>query len=335
MSEGKKEYLIEVSHLIKRFKVRDSKQKTKENQYLMAVNDVSFKIKQGEIVGFVGESGCGKSTLGRCILQLIKPSEGSIKFMGEELTTASPKRLKELRKDMQIIFQNPYSSMNPRIKIGKALKEVLKEFRLYPGNEDARILEILDLVGMNESALNKYPHQFSGGQLQRLAIARALLVEPKFIVADEPVSALDVSVQAQVVNLLMDLRDKLNLTIIFIAHDLSVVEHISDRVMVMYVGKIVEAASVDTLYANPAHPYTKALLSAIPIPNPDKPLPENTLEGETPSPIDMPPGCVFKGRCPVKIEECELMKKDLNYLTKEHFCLCYKAKYGSDQIEAE
>ncbi|MBQ3513125.1 MAG: ATP-binding cassette domain-containing protein [Lachnospiraceae bacterium] len=326
----KNEYLIEVSHLIKRFKVKDTKQKTKEHQYLMAVNDVSFKIKEGEIVSFVGESGCGKSTLGRCILQLIKPSDGSVKYKGEELITATPKRLKELRKEMQIIFQNPYSSMNPRIRIGKALTEVLKEFHLYPGKERERILEVLDLVGMNEGALDKFPHQFSGGQLQRLAIARALLVEPKFIVADEPVSALDVSVQAQVVNLLMDLRDKLNLTIIFIAHDLSVVEHISDRVMVMYVGKIVEASDVDELYSNPVHPYTKALLSAIPIPDPKKPLAENTLEGETPSPINMPPGCVFKTRCPEKMEECEFMTKDLNYLTKEHFCLCYRAKYGQE-----
>ena len=328
MSGMDQEPLIEVSRLVKKYPVRNTGKNNREHQYLMAVNDVSFQIRRGEIVSFVGESGCGKSTLGRCILQLIKPSEGSVKYKGEEITTASPKRMKELRKEMQIIFQNPYSSMNPRIRIGKALREVLKEFRLHEGKEEERILEVLGMVGMNESALSRFPHQFSGGQLQRLAIARALLVEPKFIVADEPVSALDVSVQAQVVNLMMDLKEKLNLTILFIAHDLSVVEHISDRVMVMYVGKVVEAAAVSELYSNPVHPYTRALLTSIPLPDPKRPLPENTLKGETPSPINMLPGCVFKERCPDRAEECGLITKDLNYLSREHFCMCYMAKYG-------
>ncbi len=327
METKKKEYLLEVSNLVKKYRVKNSGQKNSEHQYLMAVNDISFKIRKGEIVSFVGESGCGKSTLGRCILQLVQPSEGSVKYKGEELTTVSPRRMKELRKEMQIIFQNPYSSMNPRIRIGNALKEVLKEFRMYPGKEQERILEVLDLVGMNSSALDKFPHQFSGGQLQRLAIARALLVEPDFIVADEPVSALDVSVQAQVVNLLMDLKEKLDLTILFIAHDLSVVEHISDRVNVMYIGKIVEGTDVEMLYSQPAHPYTRALLASIPIPDPSQPMAVNILKGETPSPINMPPGCVFKARCPERLPECDLMVKDMNYLSKEHFCMCYRAKY--------
>lgn len=315
--------ILEVTNLCKTFEIKDTKRFTLVKRKLKAVNDVSFSIKKGEVYGLVGESGCGKSTLGRCILQLIKPTSGSVKFMGEEITNASSKRLKELRKEMQIIFQNPYASMNPRLKIGNNLTEVLKVNNLYKGHERERIIEVLDTVGVNSDAMDKYPHQFSGGQLQRLAIARALLVEPKFIVADECVSALDVSVQAQVINLLIDLKEKMNLTILFIAHDLSVVEHISDKVGVMYLGKFVETSSVEKIYSNPKHPYTKALLSAIPIPDPSIKFNDDVLlEGDTPSPIDTPPGCPFHDRCPTPDEICDDYNPRLKLVDDGHYCAC-------------
>lgn len=316
------EKILEIEHLTKRFNIRDSKGKKLE---LTAVNDVSFSVNKGEIYGIVGESGCGKSTLGRCILRLVEPTEGSIRFRGKDITQISQGEFKNYRKSIQIVFQNPYASFNPRIRIGKALKEVLKQFRLYQGMEEERIIKVLKKVNMDVDALEKYPHQFSGGQLQRLAVARALLAEPEIIIADEPVSALDVSVQAQVVNLLMDLRDSMGLTIIFIAHDLSVVEHISDRAGVMYVGHFVEQADINEIYKKPAHPYTRALLQAVPIPDPNLPPVEAVLEGETPSPLNLPKGCIFATRCKEKHQACEKVDNHQNYMSQEHFCTCCAA----------
>lgn len=314
------EKILEVNHVTKKFRIIDSKGKKHD---LTAVNDVSFSVEKGEVYGIVGESGCGKSTLGRCILRLIEPTSGSVLYRGCDITRLKEKQMKEIRKSIQIVFQNPYASFNPRKRIGNALKEVLKQFKLYPGNEEKRIMEILKKVNMDKDALEKYPHQFSGGQLQRLAVARALLVEPEIIIADEPVSALDVSVQAQVVNLLMDLRDEMGLTIIFIAHDLSVVEHISDRVGVMYVGHFVEESEIEELYQHPKHPYTKGLLSAIPVPDPNLPPVQAVIEGETPSPLNLPEGCIFASRCyKCKEEICKKSDNHTNFGTDSHVCTC-------------
>ncbi|MDO4166138.1 MAG: ATP-binding cassette domain-containing protein [Eubacteriales bacterium] len=314
-----KETILEVNHLTKKFRITDSKGKKHD---LIAVNDVSFRVNKGEIYGIVGESGCGKSTLGRCVLRLIEPTSGEVKYHGKDITKMKPKEMKEIRKSIQIVFQNPYASFNPRKRIGKALKEVLKHFGLYQGKEDKRILEILKKVNLGSDALEKYPHQFSGGQLQRLAVARALLVEPEIIIADEPVSALDVSVQAQVVNLLMDLRDEMGLTIIFIAHDLSVVEHISDRAGVMYVGHFVEESEIADLYHKPMHPYTKGLLSAIPVPDPELPPVQAVLDGETASPLHLPDGCIFASRCYRCQDACNQNANHTNHGTEGHYCSC-------------
>jgi oligopeptide transport system ATP-binding protein len=273
-----------------------------------AVDGITFAIKKGETLGMVGESGCGKSTAGRAILQLYRPTKGSVKFKGAELTELKGEALRQKRKEMQIIFQDPYASLNPRMTIGNIIGEPLEVHGLKKGKAKIdRVRELLQVVGLNPNYINRYPHEFSGGQRQRIGIARALAVEPDFIVADEPVSALDVSVQAQVLNLMEDLQSQFGLTYLFIAHGLNVVRHISDRVAVMYLGKIVELTDRDSLYEQPMHPYTKALLSAIPIPDPVKEANRRRiiLEGDVPSPINPPSGCHFRTRCPLAQEICK------------------------------
>jgi oligopeptide transport system ATP-binding protein len=297
--------LISVRNLVKRFPIKGGVL-SREVASVKAVSDVSFDIKRGETLGLVGESGCGKSTLGRCILRLIEPTSGQVVFKGQDVTKLSVPELRKLRRRMQIIFQDPYASLNPRMTVEDILGEPLDIHGLAKSREErrARIIKLLDLCGLRREAIARYPHEFSGGQRQRICIARALAVEPEFIVCDEPVSALDVSIQAQIVNLMQDLQKELGLTYLFIAHDLKVVEHISTRVAVMYLGKIAEMARAEDLYAQPKHPYTKALLSAIPLPDPTYKKDRIILRGDVPSPINPPAGCYFHPRCPVAKDNC-------------------------------
>lgn len=317
------EVLLKVENLEKHFPTGKRNLVGKHTQTLKAVDGVSFEIRQGEIFGLVGESGCGKSTLGRCITRIVNPSNGSITFNGEDITSSGPDRLKTLRRQMQMVFQNPHSSLNPRMTVRQAFAEILKVHGLAKGREVVRMEEILTIVGLPINALDRHPHEFSGGQLQRIAIARALLVEPQFIMADEPVSALDVSVQAQILNLLVKLKEELSLTMLFVAHDLSVVEHISDRVAVMYLGQIVEMADVDDLYKNTLHPYTRALMSAIPIPDPSIKRESDILEGDLPSPIDLPVGCRFASRCSSCMDICMKDNPVLKEINPNHLVACH------------
>ena len=293
--------LLEVSNLTKFFNVGGG-------NTLKAVNDISFQLKKGETLGLVGESGCGKSTAGRTILRLYEPTNGQVKFEGQNIYDLRGSKLKALRRNMQMIFQDPYASLNPRMTVTDIIGEALDVHHLVGSRAERkkRVEELLDLVGLNPDHATRYPHEFSGGQRQRIGIARALAVDPKFIVCDEPISALDVSIQAQVVNLLMKLQKQFGLTYLFIAHDLAMVKHISDRVAVMYLGKMVELTTSEELYANPQHPYTKALLSAIPIPDPEVEATREriVLKGDIPSPINPPSGCHFRTRCPAATEKC-------------------------------
>ena len=291
-----------------------------------AVQGISFELKKGETLGLVGESGCGKSTLGRCLIKLLQPSSGKIFFKDQDITNFKGEQLRELRKSMQIIFQDPYASLNPRMTIGSILEEPLVIHNLYASQKDRtdRVQELLQLVGLRPEHLARYPHEFSGGQRQRVGIARALAVNPDLIICDEPVSALDVSIQAQVINLLMELQQKLGLTYVFIAHDLKVVEHVSTRVAVMYLGKIVEMADADQLYKNPMHPYTKALLSAIPVPDPKPRAERIILTGDVPSPMNPPSGCHFNPRCPIAGPECKITAPQLIDKAKNHWVSCLK-----------
>ena len=319
---NEKEVLIEVKDLRKYFQVG-------RHQVLKAVDGVSFKIYKGETLGLVGESGCGKTTCGKTVMGLYDATGGEVIFDGVEIHSLHKKEKKEITKRAQIIFQDPYSSLNPRMTVGDIIGEGIDIHKLYTGKErQEKIYELLELVGLNREHALRFPHEFSGGQRQRIGIARALAIEPEFIVCDEPISALDVSIQAQIVNLLIELQKKRNLTYLFIAHDLSMVKHISDRVGVMYLGNMVEFASSDELYSKPLHPYTKALMSAIPIPDPKE---ENKktripIEGEIPSPVNPKPGCRFAARCKYATELCRSETPKLEEMEEGHYVACHRVK---------
>ncbi len=296
---------------------------------IKAVDGLSFGIRKGETLGLVGESGCGKSTAGRAILQLYRPTGGEVIFQGIDLTKLKGEEMRRMRRKVQMIFQDPYASLNPRMTVGDIIGEPIKVHGLRHGKDvRVRVQELLQLVGMNPYFINRYPHEFSGGQRQRIGVARALAVEPEFVVCDEPVSALDVSIQAQIINLLEDLQDRLGLTYLFIAHGLAVVKHISDRVAVMYLGKLVELAEGRELYSMPMHPYTQALLSAVPIPDPkiEKRRKRIILEGDVPSPLNPPSGCHFHTRCPIAIEKCKIEEPPFMDYGNGHFAACWRAR---------
>jgi oligopeptide transport system ATP-binding protein len=293
---------------------------------IKAVDGIDFYIRRGETLGLVGESGCGKSTTGRAILQLYRPTAGHVYFEGQDLTQMKGEQLRQQRRKMQMIFQDPYASLNPRMTVGNIIGEPLEVHNIARGKEKRdRVMELLQVVGLNPYFINRYPHEFSGGQRQRIGIARALAVNPDFIVCDEPISALDVSIQAQIINLLEELQEKFGLTYLFIAHDLSVVRHISNRVAVMYLGKIVEMTDRDTLYENPLHPYTQALLSAVPIPDPEIEAKRQRiiLEGDVPSPANPPKGCNFCTRCPRVMDICKEEEPPFKDLGNEHYVACF------------
>ena len=322
------EVLLEVRDLVKHFPVGGGFFK-RAGGTVRAVDGVSFSLRRGETLGLVGESGCGKTTTGRCILQLERPTSGKIIFEGTDLATHSEQQLRELRRHMQVIFQDPYSSLNPRMTIGQILAEPLKVHRLVSGKaaREKRIEELLTQVGLLPQHAQRYPHQLSGGQRQRVGIARALAMEPSLIICDEPVSALDVSIQAQIINLLEELQSRLGLTYLFIAHDLSVVRHISDRVVVMYLGKVAEVADRQALYEAPVHPYTRALLSAVPIPDPklEATRERTVLRGEIPSALTPPGGCVFHPRCPIAQARCSAEIPRLREIHPGHWGACHLA----------
>lgn len=312
--------LLEVRDLVKHFPVENS------DDFVQAVDDVSFDIRAGETLGLVGESGCGKSTVGRCLLRLHEPTGGEIIFEGKNIVGLSQAEMQELRREMQIIFQDPYASLNPRLSVRSIIAEPLKIHGIgHKAEQLERVADLLQKVGLDPKYATRYPHEFSGGQRQRIGIARALALNPKLIICDEPVSALDVSVQAQVVNLLQELQDEFGLTYLFISHGLAVVEHISDRVAVMYLGKIVEICDAAELYSNPLHPYTQALLSAIPVPDPTQKRERIVLKGDVPTPINPPSGCRFRTRCPIAVEECSRVVPELRELEPGHFAACIRA----------
>ncbi|HLR54119.1 MAG TPA: dipeptide ABC transporter ATP-binding protein [Pseudogracilibacillus sp.] len=292
--------------------------------HVKAVNDVSFEVNEGETLGIVGESGCGKSTTGRMLVRLLEATEGSVEFNGKNLISLSPKEMRKMRRDIQMVFQDPYASLNPRHTIEKILSEPLLVHGIGDATErKQKVREFLEIVGLNAFHAKRYPHQFSGGQRQRIGIARALMTNPQLIIADEPVSALDVSIQAQVLNLMQDLQKKFSLTYIFIAHDLGVVRHISDRIGVMYLGKIVEMSDAEELHENPLHPYTQALLSAVPVPDPDFEKEETVLEGDMPSPANPPTGCAFHTRCPFKMDICSREEPAYREVEEGHSVACH------------
>lgn len=319
---AEKKEILKVNHLKKYFDTPNGK--------LHAVDDVSFSLCEGETLGIVGESGCGKSTMGRTILRLLEPTDGEIIFEGKNIVNCNKQEMKKLRKEMQIIFQDPFASLNPRMTVSESIIEPLLIQGIFSkkNKEDIkkRVKELMDLVGLAERLVNTYPHELDGGRRQRIGIARALALNPKFIVCDEPVSALDVSIQAQVLNLMQDLQEKLGLTYMFITHDLSVIKHFSNNIAVMYLGQLVEKAPADLLFKNPLHPYTKALLSAIPVPDPEYNMDRILLEGELTSPINPIPGCRFAKRCIYAKTECVGENPKLIEIEKDHFVACYLIK---------
>jgi peptide/nickel transport system ATP-binding protein/oligopeptide transport system ATP-binding protein len=321
-----KRTLIEVEDLVKYFPVQGGVfQRTKA--WVKAVDGVTFSIREGETLGLVGESGCGKTTVGRTMLYLIEPTSGSVYFEGTDVYSLKGKDLKEMRRNMQIIFQDPFSSLDPRMPIGSSITEGLRIQGIGDSQEQADIaIDMLRKVGLDDYHAKRYPHEFSGGQRQRIGIARALVLRPRFIVADEPVSALDVSIQSQVLNILRALQNEFNLTYLFIAHNMSVVEHISNRVAVMYLGKIVELAPRDELFNNPLHPYTQALMSAIPIPDPKVRRKRIILPGDVPSPLNPPSGCRFHPRCPLVMDHCSKHDPELIEVTPEHYTACWRVE---------
>ncbi|MGD8822811.1 MAG: dipeptide ABC transporter ATP-binding protein [Anaerolineales bacterium] len=318
--------LLRVENLTKHFPITRGVLIQRQVGAVQAVDKISFDIRHGETLGLVGESGCGKSTTGRTILQLYRATAGKVYYRDTDLTELKGEPLRKARRDMQMIFQDPYASLNPRLTVGNIIGEPLEVHNIGTRKERReRVQELLKLVGLSPYYINRYPHEFSGGQRQRIGVARALALQPEFIVCDEPISALDVSIQAQVVNLLEDLQEKFGLTYLFIAHDLSMVRHISDRTAVMYLGKVVELASRDELYSNPLHPYTQALLSAVPIPDPTKESRRQRiiLEGDVPSPANPPAGCRFHPRCPLAIDVCKQVEPEWRDVGSDHWVACH------------
>ncbi|WP_342540762.1 dipeptide ABC transporter ATP-binding protein [Heyndrickxia sp. FSL K6-6286] len=314
--------LVEVKNLKKHFPI-SKRIFSKKTSVVKAVDGLTFTIEKGETLGLVGESGCGKSTTGRMIMRLIEPTEGQVFFNGQDITSFSEDKLRKFRKEFQMIFQDPFASLNPRMKIGDIIEEPLIVHGVEKEERKQRVESLLDVVGLTPFHADRFPHEFSGGQRQRIGIARALAVNPQLIVADEPVSALDVSIQSQILNLLKDLQKEFGLTYLFISHDLSVVEHISDRVGVMYLGRMVELADKDSLYKEPLHPYTKALLSAVPVPDPKVKRERIVLKGDLPSPSNPPSGCTFHTRCPFATEECKVKVPEWKEVREKHYVSCH------------
>jgi len=319
--------LIRVENLTKHFPIERGFIVKRQVGAIQAVDGISFTIRRGETFGLVGESGCGKTTTGRAILHLDRPTAGEIYYRDTELGQLTAEELRQARQHLQIIFQDPYASLDPRMTVGALVAEPLQIHHINSSTDErrSRVLELLELVGLSTAYVNRYPHEFSGGQRQRIGIARALALEPEFIVCDEPISALDVSIQAQVVNLLQDLQDQLGLTYLLIAHDLSMVHHLADRVAVMYLGKLMELAPNENLYTNALHPYTQALLSAVPIPEPaaERKREQIILTGDVPSPADPPPGCLFHTRCPIAIERCKQVEPAWREVSRDHWVYCH------------
>ena len=322
----REEELVQVEHLVKYFPVRAGLMQRVVN-WVKAVDDVSFNVKKGETLGMVGESGCGKTTIGRSMLRLVEPTSGSVHFEGKDVLQLRGRDLKEVRRHMQIIFQDPYASLDPRVPIGESIMEGLHIHNIGTRRERFDLmLDTLKKVGLEDYHARRYPHEFSGGQRQRIGIARALALRPNFIICDEPVSALDVSIQSQVLNILKDLQKEFGLTFLFIAHNLSVVEHISDRVAVMYLGKMVELTDREELFRNPLHPYTQALMSAIPVPNPKLKRQRTILKGDVPSPLNPPKGCRFHPRCPIADKICSEQEPEFRQASPEHWVACWMVK---------
>ena len=320
---GKSEYILEVNNLKKYFPIEKNLLGT-PTRYLKAVDDVSFKVKRGTTLGVVGESGCGKTTLGRTILRLHDITGGSVLFNGEDITNMSKGELRKRRTQLQLIFQDPYSSLPPRMTVGNIIAEAVRVHNIVPADEVTQhVRDIMKKCGLQPHWYDRYPHEFSGGQRQRICIARALAVNPELVICDEPVSALDVSIQAQIINLLKDLQNKMGLTYLFISHDLSVVKYITDNILVMYLGNVMELGSTDNIFANPLHPYTKALFSAVPNPDPTAKMERIKLQGDIPSPANPPKGCRFHTRCPYATEVCKHVPPEYNHFGNEHYAACH------------
>ena len=329
--------LLEVEHLKLYFPIKKGIVFDREVARVHAVDDVTFTLRDGETLGLVGESGCGKTTLSRTIMRLVDQTDGSIRFRGRDVSRASRRELAPLRREMQMVFQDPYASLNPRKRVGQIVGMPLRRHGVSPEQAERRVRELLDRVGLAREHVNRFPHEFSGGQRQRIGIARALALDPRLIVLDEPVSALDVSIQAQIVNLLDDLQDELGLTYLFVAHDLSVVRHVSDRIAVMYLGKLMEISPAEELCTKPIHPYTAALLEAIPIPDPrrNRARTRHVVSGEPPNPIDPPSGCVFHPRCPRATDVCRTVEPPLTQYAGDHLAACHHPlNVSADELEA-